>query len=45
MKVAIVKYNAGNNYSVIHALKRLGVDPILTDDEHALRMADKVLFP
>jgi len=45
MKVAIVKYNAGNIYSVIHALKRLGVDPILTDDEHALRMADKVLFP
>jgi glutamine amidotransferase len=45
MKVAIVKYNAGNIYSVIHALKRLGVDPILTDDEQELRSADKVLFP
>lgn len=45
MKVAIVKYNAGNIYSVIHALKRLGVDPILTDDERELRTADKVLFP
>ena len=45
MKVAIVKYNAGNIYSVIHALKRLGVEPILTDDERELRTADKVLFP
>ncbi len=45
MKVAIVKYNAGNIYSVVHALKRLGVDPILTDDERELRSADKVLFP
>ncbi|MCR4995641.1 MAG: imidazole glycerol phosphate synthase subunit HisH [Bacteroidales bacterium] len=45
MKVAIVKYNAGNIYSVVHALKRLGVDPILTDDAALLRSADKVLFP
>ncbi len=45
MKVAIVKYNAGNVYSVVHALKRLGVDPILTDDADLLRSADKVLFP
>ena len=45
MKIAIVKYNAGNIYSVVHALKRLGVDPVLTDDEQELRSADKVLFP
>ena len=45
MKVAIVKYNAGNIYSVIHALNRLGVSPILTDDAAELRAADKVLFP
>ena len=45
MKVAIVKYNAGNIYSVIHALNRLGVNPILTDDAAELRAADKVLFP
>ena len=31
MKVAIVKYNAGNIYSVVHALRRLGVEPVLTD--------------
>lgn len=45
MTVAIVKYNAGNIYSVIHALQRLGVDPILTDDAETLRQADKVIFP
>ncbi|MBQ1973417.1 MAG: imidazole glycerol phosphate synthase subunit HisH [Paraprevotella sp.] len=45
MKVAIVKYNAGNIYSVVHALKRLGVDPILTDSPEELLSADKVLFP
>ena len=45
MKVAIVKYNAGNIYSVVHALKRLGVEPLLTDDAELLRSADKVLFP
>lgn len=43
--IAIVKYNAGNIFSVINALKRLGVDPILTDDPAILRSADKVIFP
>lgn len=45
MSVAIVKYNAGNIRSVVNALKRLGVDPILTDDPVELMNADKVLFP
>ena len=45
MKVAIVKYNAGNIKSVIYALKRHGIDPILTDDPEELRSADKVIFP
>lgn len=45
MKVAVVKYNAGNIYSVIHALQRLGVEPLLTDDAMELQSADKVLFP
>ena len=45
MTVAVVKYNAGNIYSVIHALQRLGVDPVLTDDADTLRFADKVIFP
>ena len=45
MNVAIVKYNAGNIYSVESALRRLGVTPLLTDDAEKLRMADCVLFP
>ena len=45
MDIAIVKYNAGNIYSVENALRRLGVEPTLTDDPECLRKADKVLFP
>ena len=45
MKVAIVKYNAGNIYSVVNALRRLGVEPLLTDDTEQLRQADRVIFP
>jgi glutamine amidotransferase len=45
MQVAIVKYNAGNIYSVVNALKRLGVEPLLTDDAEQLGRADRVVFP
>ena len=45
MQVAIVKYNAGNVYSVVNALRRLGVEPLLTDDAEQLSKADRVVFP
>ena len=45
MNVAIVKYNAGNIYSVVNALRRMGIEPTLTDDAEALRRADRVLVP
>lgn len=45
MKVAIIKYNAGNICSVDYALKRLGVEAVITADEAVLRAADKVIFP
>lgn len=45
MKVAIIKYNAGNVYSVNHALKRLGIEAELTDDKESLLKADKIIFP
>lgn len=45
MKLAIVKYNAGNIRSVDHALKRLGVDAEITDDPDRIRSAHKVIFP
>lgn len=45
MKVAIIKYNAGNIYSVIHAVKRLGITPEVTDSAEELLKADRILFP
>lgn len=45
MDVAIVKYNAGNIYSVVNTMKRLGINPLLTDDAEMLQKADRVLFP
>jgi glutamine amidotransferase len=45
MNIAIVKYNAGNIFSVECALRRLGVEATLTDDPTLLRRADKVIFP
>ncbi|MEJ7848199.1 MAG: imidazole glycerol phosphate synthase subunit HisH [Pyrinomonadaceae bacterium] len=45
MKVAIVKYNAGNIASVQNALGRLGVESAVSDDADVLRQADKVIFP
>ena len=44
MTVAIVEYNAGNIYSVVNALKRLGIEPVLTHDAEILQKADRVLF-
>ena len=44
MKVAVVKYNAGNIRSVDYALKRLGVEAVITADKEELQSADKVIF-
>ena len=43
--IAIIKYNAGNVQSVQYALQRLGVASVVTDDETAIRQADKIIFP
>ncbi len=45
MKIAIIKYNAGNVQSVFYALDRLGATYLLTDDEAEIRSADKVILP
>lgn len=45
MKVAIIKYNAGNIRSVDHALKRVGVEALITDDHETILAADRVIFP
>jgi glutamine amidotransferase len=45
MKVALIKYNAGNVQSVRYALERLGVEAELTDDPEKISTADRVIFP
>lgn len=45
MDVAIVKYNAGNICSVVNAMRRLGVEPLVTDDPAKLMAAERVIFP
>lgn len=45
MRVAIVEYSAGNIRSVENALRRMGVEPVLTHEATVLQSADCVLFP
>ena len=45
MRIAIIKYNAGNIQSVLYAMERLGVEAEVTDDAEKIKGADKVLFP
>jgi imidazole glycerol-phosphate synthase subunit HisH len=45
MKLAIIKYSAGNIQSVLFALERLGLQAKVTDDAEEIRSADKVIFP
>jgi glutamine amidotransferase len=45
MKIAVIKYNAGNIRSVGFALERLGIKAEITDDFEYIRKADKVIFP
>ncbi len=45
MKLAIIKYNAGNIQSVLYALERIGVSAVVTDDQEEIKSADKVIFP
>lgn len=45
MNVAIIKYNAGNIFSVDCALRRIGVTAEITDDPEKISKADKVIFP
>jgi imidazole glycerol-phosphate synthase subunit HisH len=45
MRIAIIRYNAGNIMSVEFALDRLGVECEVTDDFEKIKSADKVIFP
>jgi glutamine amidotransferase len=45
MKIVIINYGAGNIQSIKFAIKRLGFEAILSDEEAEIRTADKVIFP
>jgi glutamine amidotransferase len=44
-QVTIIDYGAGNLASVMFALKRMDIEPILTSDPEILMKAEKVIFP
>ena len=45
MKIVIIDYGAGNVFSVLMALKRLGYEAIVSGDADEIRSADRVIFP
>ena len=45
MKIAVIKYNAGNIQSLSFALERLQLDFSITGDHEEIQAADKVIFP
>ena len=45
MKVGILDYGAGNTRSVINALKRLGVETLLSNNTETLNTCDRIIFP
>jgi len=44
-EIAVIDYNAGNIQSVLFALERQDIKPILTRDPDRLSQADKIIFP
>ena len=44
-KVVIIKYNAGNIFSVDCALRRIGIRAAITDNHDEIRNAGRVIFP
>lgn len=45
MNTVIIDYGAGNVKSVMFALKRIGVEAILSNQKEEIMNADKVIFP
>lgn len=45
MKLVILKYNGGNLRSVDFALRRIGVEPLISNRADVLKKADRVIIP
>jgi glutamine amidotransferase len=44
-RVVVIDYGIGNVFSVCSALRRIGVDPVLTDSLSTMREADRLILP
>lgn len=45
MEVVVIRYGGGNIQSVLFALQRIGVTPVVSADAAVILKADKVIFP
>ena len=45
MNVVVIRYHSGNIQSVLFALQRIGITPILSSDPVVIKNADKVILP
>ena len=45
MKLCILDTKSANLNSVVQAIKRLGIDPVITADTNTLNQADKLILP
>jgi glutamine amidotransferase len=45
MTIAVVDSGGANISSVLHALRRLGAEPVFTDQPDVIRRADRVILP
>lgn len=45
MKTVVIDYGAGNVFSVVTALKRLGCEVLVSGDSKIIAAADRIIFP
>lgn len=43
--IAIIDYGVGNLFSLVHSLKQIGADCVVTNDIKAIKNADKLILP
>jgi imidazole glycerol-phosphate synthase subunit HisH len=45
MNIVVIRYSGGNIQSVLFALQRIGITPVVSSDPGIVSKADKVIFP
>lgn len=44
-KILIIDYNAGNLFSVVHACKKIGLEPFVSSNKNDFKKADAAILP